>query len=95
MIWTLLGENLSSGFQTRKDSNQSAQLQRLARKKMHTNQRANNKGADQIVKAGLQLSVYRRVCSFAIHMQQSGFLAKVMANQPQNPEFSYHESETI
>ena len=31
-IWALLRENLSLGFPTKSDSNQPAQLQRLARK---------------------------------------------------------------
>ena len=32
MIWSSSRENLSSGFLTKRDSNQSSQLQRLARK---------------------------------------------------------------
>ena len=32
IIWASMQENLSSGFQTKRDSNQSPQLQRLARK---------------------------------------------------------------
>ena len=55
--------NLSSGFPTKRDSNQSPQLQRLARKSKFacskfrdgTFQNANYNGADQSAQAGLRL----------------------------------------
>ena len=55
-IWASLGKNLSSGFRTKLDSNQSPQLQKLARKlkgriysklRFGTFQNRKNKGADQ------------------------------------------------
>ena len=65
-IWASSRENLSWGCPTERVSNQSPQLQRLARKLNFTCsnftydnfQKANNKGADQTAQAGL-----RRCCS--------------------------------
>ena len=78
MIWSLTRENLSFGFPTKCDSNQPAQLQRLARKlkfrssksRYDTFQKANNKGADQTVRMG------RLVCAFVVGTApKTGFLA--------------------
>ena len=65
-------ENLSSGFTTKEDSNQSAQLQRLVTVLKfacgkfinYTFKRMNNKGTDQIV------WMHRLVCTFVFCMQQ-------------------------
>ena len=66
-------ENLSSGFLTMYDSNQTAQPQTLVRRlkfymkqfDYHTFQIANNKVADQTVQMG------RLVCTFVVHIQQN------------------------
>ena len=77
MIWVTSRENLSSGFLTKRVSNQSPQLQRLARKlKFHlkftydTFQKANNKGADQTA------WMRRLVCACVVRkLPKIGFLA--------------------
>ena len=78
--WASSRENPSSGFPTKRVSNQSPQLQSLARKsKFHlyqvyiinndTFQKANNKGADQTVR------MRRLVCAFAVRKPpKTGFL---------------------
>ena len=61
-------QNLSSGFPTKLDSNQSPQLQRLARKcnftygkfRYDTYQKANNKGTDQSAR------MRRLVCAYVV-----------------------------
>ena len=78
IIWTLSRENLSSGFLTKGDTNQPAQLQGLARKlKFHLQQvyiwyfqKANNKGTDQSAR------MRRLVCAFVVRKPpKTGFLA--------------------
>ena len=77
-IWASLRENLSLGFPTKRVSNQSPQLQRLARILKFTRskfaygtfQKANNKGADQTAR------MRRLVCTCVIsNTQKTGFLA--------------------
>ena len=67
IIWASSRENLSSGFPTKRDSNQSPQLQRRARKlkfrskfRYDTFQKTNNKGADQTA------HMCRLVCAFVV-----------------------------
>ena len=72
-------ENLYSGSPTKRDSNQSSQLQRLARKlkldklsklTYGTCQKANNKGTDQTAQ------MHRLVCAFIVRKPpKTGFLA--------------------
>ena len=76
-IWASSQQNLSLGFPTKLDSNQSPQLQRLARKlkvqsksRYDTFQWANNKSADQTVR------MRRLVCAFVVrNPPKTGFLA--------------------
>ena len=76
--WASTWQNLSSGFPTKWDSNQLAQLQRLARKlkfahrepRYDTFQKANNKGADQTAR------MRRLVCACVVcKPPKTGFLA--------------------
>ena len=76
IIWASSRENLSLGFLPKRVSNQSLQLQRLARKlKFHlftynTFQKANNKCADQTAR------MHRLVCACVIRKPpKTGFLA--------------------
>ena len=74
-IWAPTRETLSSGFLTKSDSNQPAQLQRLARKLKFrfgcdTFQKAKNKGADQTAR------MRRLVCTCVFRKPpKTGFLA--------------------
>ena len=69
--------NLSSGFETRADSNQPAQLHSTARYSTlacrrlssYTSHTAINKGADQ------SALMRRLICAFVVRMQQSSFFA--------------------
>ena len=72
LIWVSMRPNLSSGFLTKQDSNQSPQLQRLARKLKFCKSRyeANNKGADQTAR------MRRLVCACVVRKPpKTGFLA--------------------
>ena len=78
IIWALSRENLSSGFPKKRVSNQSHQLQRLARKlkflickiMYDTFQKVNNKGADQTAQ------MRRLVCCCVVRKSpKTGFLA--------------------
>ena len=78
IIWASLRENLSLGCPTKQDSNQSPQLQRLARKlrfclsklRYGAFQKANNKGADQTAR------MRRLVCAFVVRqLPKTCFLA--------------------
>ena len=62
--WASTRQNLSSGFQTKRDSNQSPHLQRLpTRSKLRVArlENANDKGADQSAR-----SMHRLVCAFVV-----------------------------
>ena len=78
IIWALWLQYLSSRFPSKRDSNQSPQLQRLARIsnftcsvfRDDTFQNANNKGADQ------SAQMCRLVCAFVVcKPPKTGFLA--------------------
>ena len=72
--WASARQNLSSGFPTKQDSNQSPHLQSLPRRsklRLASLDNANNKGADQSAR-----SMRRLVCAFVAHKPpKTGFLA--------------------
>ena len=77
-VWVTTRQNLSSGIPTKRDSNRSLKLQRLARKLNFTCSKfipatfcnVNNKGADQAVR------MRRLVCAFVVRKPlMTGFLA--------------------
>ena len=89
---------VSSGFPTKPDSNQSAQLQSLARieTRLTTTCRyfpkRNNKGADQT------MQMRRLVCTFIVRMQQSQFfnqytgrLSMASFNQKHSGQYVYSQ----
>ena len=77
-IWASSRQNLSMGFPTKRDSNQSPQLQGLVRKlnacikfRYDTFKKANNKGADQSAR------MRRLVCAFVVRKPpKTSFLAQ-------------------
>ena len=72
--WASTRQNLSSGFPTKRDSNQSPHLQRLPRRsklRVTSLENANNKGADQSAR-----NMRILVCAFVVQKPpRTGFLA--------------------
>ena len=72
--WASTRQNLSSGFPTKRDSNQSRHLQRLPRRsklRVASLENANDKGADQPARSMRML-----VCAFVVRRPpKTGFLA--------------------
>ena len=72
--WASTRQNLSSGFPTKRDSNQSPHLLRLPRRskiRIASLENANDKGADQSVRSMRML-----VCAFVVRKPpKTGFLA--------------------
>ena len=72
--WASTRQNMSSGFPTKRDSNQSAHLQRLPRRsklRVASLENANDKGADQSARSMRML-----VCAFVVRKPpKTGFLA--------------------